>query len=106
MTEWLQRLDGRADLLRTLLDTLARHEREMPVGTDDTYSAQQIILRNTLDRLGNWLPRVLTPNRRDGDPANAQAEAEAEVVSIAWTVPWERVRRDRIVRRKPIPTDP
>jgi len=98
LTEWLGRLNGRADLLRVLVDELARHEREMPVGTSDSYWAQQIILRNTFDQLGSWLPRLLAPGRRDGDPANALSEAEAEVVAIAWTVPWERARRERIAR--------
>ena len=98
LTEWLARLDGRADLLRELLDDLARHEREMPVGLEDTFWAEQLILRNTMERVAAWLPQLMAPGRRNVEPANTQAEAEADLVAVAWTVPWERAAPQRILR--------
>jgi hypothetical protein len=95
--EWLERLDGRADLLRDLLTLLDRHEREMPVGGQESYWADQIILRNTLDRVGNWLPKYLEGPRPD-ERAKARAEAESDLVAVSWSFPWERVRRERILR--------
>jgi hypothetical protein len=79
-----------------LLAELERHEREMPVGADDTFWAEQIILRNTLDRIGIWLPRDLGP--RDPNSSGGKADAEAELVAFAWNVPWERARRERLLR--------
>jgi hypothetical protein len=100
LTEWLGRLDGRADLLRTLSNELARHEREMPVGSEDTFWAEQMILRNTMERVGSWLPRIMSPGRRNVEivAVNTQADAEADMVALAWTVPWEQARRERILR--------
>jgi hypothetical protein len=99
LADWLDRLDGRADLLRVLLAELDRHEALMPVGTADAFWAEQVILRNTMERVGTWLPTQL--GNRPGttlDGQNPQAEAEGNLVSVAWTVPWERLRRERLLR--------
>ena len=98
--DWLDRLDGRPDLVRRLLDTLARHEAAMPGRPTDTFWAEQIILRNTMDRVGSWLPRQLDLKAGAGVVAepDAKADAEANLVGFAWQIPWERVRRERLLR--------
>ncbi|HEX3150675.1 MAG TPA: ABC transporter permease [Gemmataceae bacterium] len=97
--EWLNRYGGNANLLRDLLRELERHEREMPVGLEDVQWAEQVILRNTLERLSFWLPIQLGEQRtavvESRDP---KADAEANLIGFAWTVPWERARRERLVR--------
>jgi hypothetical protein len=97
LSEWLDRLHGRADLLRPVLADLIRHEAGMPTGTDDAFWAEQVLLRNTLDRVGSWLPRYLDP-RAAVDSASPRAEAEANLVAFAWNIPWERARRERLLR--------
>ncbi|HKB05191.1 MAG TPA: hypothetical protein VKD90_23400 [Gemmataceae bacterium] len=96
--EWLAALDGRADLLRSALDELDLHERQMPVGADDTYWAEQVILRNTMERVSSWLPANLVLGRVELGTSTEQADAEADLVATCWAVPWERLRRERILR--------
>ena len=64
LAEWLDRADGGPALLREVGADLARHEADMPVGADDTFWAEQVILRNTMDRIGSWLPRRARPQIR------------------------------------------
>ncbi|HKA06264.1 MAG TPA: ABC transporter permease [Gemmataceae bacterium] len=106
LTEWLSKHDARPDLLRELLAELIRHEREMPTGTGDAYWVEQIFLRNTMERVGTWLPRQLNPTGRGSESRANQLEAESEVVAIAWNVPWERARRERILRAHTDPENP
>jgi hypothetical protein len=98
VAEWLDRQDGGRDVLRDLLAYLARHEADMPVGTADAFWAEQIILRNTMDRIGSWLPRQLDPHPDRLDGPDARAEAESSLVAFAWHIPWERARRERLLR--------
>jgi hypothetical protein len=98
LPEWLDRLDGRPDLLRQTLTVLDRHEAEMPVGTTDTFWAEQVILRNTMDRVGSWLPKVLDPRPDRLQGPDDRVDAEANLVAFAWHVPWEQVRRERLLR--------
>lgn len=97
--DWLDRLDGRPDLVRRLLDTLTWHEEVMPARPADTFWAEQVILRNTMDRVGSWLPRHLDLRANGpGVEPDDKAEAEANLVGFAWQVPWERARRERLLR--------
>lgn len=107
LPEWLDRLDGRPDLLRQTLAVLDRHETDMPAGTADVFWAEQVILRNSMDRVGSWLPRVLDPRPDRLEGPDDRAEAEASLVAFAWHVPWERVRRERLLRLETTePVDP
>jgi hypothetical protein len=104
---WLAHLDGRPDLLRTVLAELGRHETEMPVGAKDAFWAEQVMLRNTMDRLGSWLPRVLDPKSDRMDGPDSRADAESNVMAFAWHIPWERLRRERLLRLETVrPVDP
>lgn len=100
ITDWLMQLDGHTELLKSLLDVLKRHEREMAIGTEDAFWASRLILRNTMQRVGNWLPQLVDPRfvRGSSTTVSGQAEAEGDVVGMAWAVPWERVRRERLLR--------
>jgi ABC-type transport system involved in multi-copper enzyme maturation permease subunit len=96
--EYLARRDNNGAMTRSLLSLLMRHEQLMPMGREETYWAEQVILRNTLDRLGSWLPPLLDTRGQGRNEPSREAEAEAEVVAVAWGVPWERARRERILR--------
>lgn len=98
LPEWLDRLDGRPDLVRQVLAVLDRHEAQMPTGAEDVFWAEQIILRNTMDRVGSWLPRVLDPRPDRVQSPDDRTDAEANLVAFAWHVPWEQVRRERLLR--------
>ena len=98
LPEWLDRLDGRPDLVREVLTVLDRHEAQMATGSEDVFWAEQIILRNTMDASGSWLPRVLDPRPDRVQSPDDRADAEANLVAFAWHVPWEQVRRERLLR--------
>jgi hypothetical protein len=98
LPEWLDRLDGRPDLVREVLTVLDRHEAQMATGSEDVFWAEQIILRNTMERVGSWLPRVLDPRPDRVQSPDDRADAEANLVAFAWHVPWEQVRRERLLR--------
>jgi hypothetical protein len=100
LAEWLDRAAGRPDLLRGLRTELARHDQEMPVGSAEAYWAEQVILRNTMDRVGTWVPTLLGTRPGTLDAPTQRAESEGTLVAIAWTVPWERARRERLLRVK------
>src|SRR5262249_3999573 len=71
-------------------------------GTGDAYWVEQIFLRNTMERVGTWLPRQLNPTGRGSESRANQLKAESEGVATAWNAPWERPRRERRLRA---PTD-
>jgi hypothetical protein len=98
LAEWLNGVNGRPDLVRALLTDVIRHDSESPVEGDDVYWAEQLILRNTLDRVGTWLPVRLARLRPDQVDTGTTADAEGELVTFAWSVPWEKARRERILR--------
>jgi len=95
---WLGKLEDRPDLVRDVLATLIRHERDMHNGVEDVFWAERVVLANTYQRISTWLPTQLDrkqPSRSVGKPPS---ETEAEVVSVAWSIPWERGRRERLLR--------
>jgi len=100
--DWLLDLEGNVDLVRAMLSVVANHASAMPTNVEEIYWADRVILRNTMQKIGTWLPNLIayrTPNSRSGlSQADSQAEAQAELVTVAWSVPWERLRRERIQR--------
>lgn len=98
LTLWLEALPRRPDLIGRVLRELTRHEAEMPTGSADPFWAEQVILRNTMDRIGTWLPRVLDPRADRIEGTSDRADAEANVVAFTWSIPWERIRRERLLR--------
>lgn len=106
LTEWLARVGRRPDLVRPLVAALDRHAREMDTDPDDLFWADQVVYRNTVDRVGNWLSNVLDPRAGEGrglpsaqaEAEGKQAEAEANLIAFTWNLPWEKARQERIVR--------
>ena len=95
---WLEKLEGRAELLRDVLALLIRHEREMQTGVEDVFWAERVVLANTFQRISTWLPLQLDRRQRARPSGRPPSESEAELVSVAWNIPWERARRERLLR--------
>ncbi|MBX9581746.1 MAG: hypothetical protein K2X87_15695, partial [Gemmataceae bacterium] len=55
--------------------------------------AQRYVLRGLMSAPNQWLPDAITPPGKSKDAAGP----EADLVSFAWTVPWERERTRRLV---------
>ena len=87
---WLERLDGRPDLLLRALDEWTRHPGETE--NDDHDLAECIVQFNTLGRPAEIL-REVAGSFRDGN----SLRLEADVLGPSWQVPWEKARLRRIV---------
>jgi ABC-type transport system involved in multi-copper enzyme maturation permease subunit len=96
--EWAAGATGRPDLLRHMLAVLEVHEREMPVGAEDTIWADHVILRTTMEQVESWSATLMARRSRARGDEPEPAETEAKLVAFAWSVPWERVRRERVLR--------
>lgn len=83
---WLERLDGRPDLLRQALTALTRHTREMPEPYREIALVAYLICRNGLDQPQTWLPYA------------GSMGPQAALVALIRQVPWERQRQERLVR--------
>jgi hypothetical protein len=93
LDRWLERLHGRPDLLREALAILGRHEALVPDDPIDTQRAEFLVTQNTLEHPEWFLALNLAPaNPRSASPALIAA------VGVAWQVPWERERQQRLLR--------
>lgn len=95
---WLGKLEGRPGLLHEVLATLIRHERDMETGIENVFWAERVVLANTYERISTWLPLQLDRKQQSRAGGKPPSEIEGEVVSVAWSIPWERARRDRLLR--------
>ena len=100
VARWLERLDGRPDLLQQALDVVRRHDAWDKPQATDVRLAEQVMLQNMVDAPAQWLPRWLDHNPPPGlSPGRygSRAETESNLTAFAWTVPWERERLRRAV---------
>jgi hypothetical protein len=94
---WLERLEGRSDLMIAL----ARAATE----TDDTILfdprphllSDRYVTRGIMLAPNQWLTTALDVRGRDPE----RAAAEADLVALAWAVPWEKERTRRLVGLAP-----
>jgi hypothetical protein len=93
---WLDQLDHSPERIRLLCDAIKILTAADPSGPFDPaphYLAERNVLREALKSPTHWLPAHLAP-----PGANADAVApEADLVGVAWAVPWERERTRRLV---------
>ncbi len=100
LDRWLERLDGRPDLLRAALAAVQEHDRQDPFDPQAVRLAEQVVVRNSVTAPSRWLPRYLDGVGPGGDRsglASPQSETEANVVAFGWAVPWEKERLRRVV---------
>jgi hypothetical protein len=89
MERWLERLDGRPDLLRKALHTVQEHLAKGPVSNADHRWAEYIILLNSLDDPQEW---TFGPRRLELD------SPLLSLTQFAWATPWEHERHLRTAR--------
>jgi hypothetical protein len=92
LDRWLEQLAGRPDLLRRVLSVLRAHEAQAHKSATTHRLADYLIALNNLDSPEEWLP--LSVNQR----GSAVQTAELSALALAWQVPWERARLERLVR--------
>lgn len=89
---WLEGLRGRPDLLRRALAAVRRHAELAPRDPVANRMAEYLVATEALAQ-----PASLGPY--DGPVLGlGQPEADAALLRGAWSVPWERARRERLLR--------
>jgi hypothetical protein len=85
---WLERLDGRPDLLREALGVLRRHADEPPADPEETRGAEFLVtLNSTAD------PADLQRFGQGFDPFfPIRALNDTGALRLAWQAPWENAR--------------
>jgi hypothetical protein len=89
---WLERLDGRPDLLRSALTTLTHHPESPRPDPDGQRATRLLIVLNSLPNLAD-VPR----NGNGADPFFSTAPNETPVLQFALAAPWEKFRLRRVL---------
>jgi hypothetical protein len=93
LEHWLEGPGVRPDLMRDALEAVREHAAAAPKDETVHAKAEYLIARDALDSAGEWMGTfgsvVLGLGSRESD---------AEVVSSALALPWERARRERLLR--------
>jgi hypothetical protein len=89
---WLERLDGRPDLLRRTLEALRQHLDEPPADIELIRRTQFLVTLNTFADPAN-IPRA----GQGADPFFRIALNDTPVLQLALAAPWERVRYRRVL---------
>jgi hypothetical protein len=88
---WLERLDGRPDLLRRALDALLEQQADAGADPDDVRLANALVARNALAD-----PEKLPRNgARFNDFFFGRLE-DIDLLRLAWQAPWEKERLRRL----------
>jgi hypothetical protein len=95
--KWLEKLDGRADLLRKALDVLRDHGGQPLSDAEEQRNADFLVALNTVDDV-TALPSRGAIGRTGLDPFFPQfAFPDTEVLRVCWDAPGEKERRHRIL---------
>ncbi|HEV3386897.1 MAG TPA: ABC transporter permease [Gemmata sp.] len=84
---------SQAHLLKPAIALLESFDTTEPFDSSRQYFVERHIIREALKAPGDWLPQLLAlpPDNMGGtDPI-------VDLVSLAWTVPWEKERTRRLV---------
>jgi hypothetical protein len=95
LDHWLEKLKGHPELLKRVLAILREHEAALPDEADPV-KAEYLVHLNTLDQEPELFIR-LGPNIQV-DKNDHLREAEINVATLLWLIPWEHERHRRIVR--------
>ncbi len=94
---WAGRQTGRADLLADAARTTAALDDPGPFDPRPHVLIDRYVTRATLEAPNQWLAAALDSRGRSPE----EAAAEADLVALAWAVPWERMRTRRLVGTPP-----
>jgi hypothetical protein len=89
---WLERLDGRPDLLRRALDTLQRHLDAPPADPEVMRKVEYLIMLNAFAD-----PRQLPRLGGGSDPFFPVALNDILLLRQSWDTPWEKMRLRRVL---------
>jgi ABC-type transport system involved in multi-copper enzyme maturation permease subunit len=98
LDRWLEKLHGKPDLIRQALALLSRHLDETVEDGKDLEAIMALCGKNSLDDPVRLLEQY--QNFEDGAwrQKGPTIKDEAVGIAIAWLVPWEQARQDRIFR--------
>jgi hypothetical protein len=91
LERWLERLDGRADLLGEVLGVLQRHEQQTAADLSESEMAEQLMLRNTVEDLAGLVGELHSKLPQE------TLALWAGALPLARLVPWERERQRRLL---------
>jgi hypothetical protein len=99
LERWLEKLRARPQQLRTALAVLLKHEAELPPDSQHNL-ADYLVAWNTLNEVPDALAgRTFLRNRGQLFVEDAsQHDFEVSLINMAWQVPWERERHERLLR--------
>jgi hypothetical protein len=89
---WLERLDGRPDLLRRSLEALRQHLDEPPADIERIRRTQFLVTLNTFAD-----PANISRAGQGADPFFRSAFNDTSVLQLALAAPWERIRYRRVL---------
>jgi hypothetical protein len=89
---WLERLDGRPDLLSQALVLLREHEQAIVQQGNNAMRADYLVALNAVKRPELWACEALRKQHAEG-------ELLASLVASAWRTPWEEARLQRLLRQ-------
>ncbi len=98
LERWLERLHGRDDLLAKIDTLLAEYDAACGNDTADIRLADQVVLRNTFRQSGEVLQRHWGYAELPED-ARTRMGTEVDLVGVAWQMPWEKERHERLIAR-------
>lgn len=95
---WLERLGkGHADLTLAVARTTAEGDDTKPFDLRPHLLADRFVIRGMMLAPSQFLTTILTPPHG----LSEQSTAEADLVALAWTVPWEKERTRRLIGLAP-----
>ncbi|HVS34143.1 MAG TPA: hypothetical protein VMS17_01095 [Gemmataceae bacterium] len=98
LERWLEKWNGRADVLKPALAILSKHRKETETEDDDRAPVDYLIARNTLEYPVGWLAGDLAANAAGAWSAGPLEQDEALLIVQARLTPWEHAREARMLR--------
>lgn len=98
LERWLERLHGRDDLLAEVATLLDEHDAACGNDAADVRLADQVVLRNTFRQSGEVFQRQWAAAER-AEETRARMDVEIDLVGVAWRIPWEEERHERLIAR-------
>jgi hypothetical protein len=97
---WLEKLDGRPDLLRRALEILQRHREAPPFEIEDVRKAELLVAVNAFSD-----PRDLIQQARGTGVRSTGLVDDTDLLRSALEVPWEKIRLRRLLDAAASETD-
>ncbi len=95
---WLEKLHGRADLVAELHCILDTHDAWAKPDADAVRLAEQVVLRNSFQAAGELLRRRWNYTQQStSEEQRRLIDVETDLVALAWRMPWEMERHERLI---------